>query len=116
MTDKKWAVPPELAPYEQYTNYPGRAEELVNTKATARNNIVLAAMACEAAAQWTLLARLRKAGLLLHPDDKGVLCDECKRLYEKGCPDCGACQAGCHSNGQPNPCGHPNAPWKEKAA
>lgn len=62
---KKWTVPPELAPYEKFTNYPGRAEELINSEATSHSNIILAAMACEAEAQWDLLARLRKAGLLL---------------------------------------------------
>lgn len=67
MTEKKWTMPSELAVYAQYTNYPDRAEGLINSQATAQNNIIVAAMACETAAQWNLLARLRKAGLLLDP-------------------------------------------------
>jgi hypothetical protein len=67
MSERNWTVPPDLAPYEGFTNYPGRAEELINSDATAHSNIIVAAMACEAEAQWHLLARLHKAGLLLLP-------------------------------------------------
>lgn len=65
MTDREpWVMPAELGPYDEFLNYPGRTEELLNTKATAQSNLIVAAMACEAGAQISLLARLRKAGLL----------------------------------------------------
>lgn len=71
MTEReKWTVPPELAEYATYTNYPGRAEELMNSPATFKNNILVAAMACETDAQWNLLARLHKAGLLRRPEER----------------------------------------------
>jgi len=110
MTKKKWTVPPELAAYDQYTNYPGRGEELINSPASFKNNVIVAAMACEAGSQWDLLARLRQAGLLLHPDDAHMLCGDCRRPYERACPDCGACEANCFNTGT-EPCGHPNAKW-----
>lgn len=69
---EKWTVPPELKVYEEYTNYPGRAEELINSTANFDNNIVKAAMGCEVAAQWDLLARLDRAGLLRRPEDREV--------------------------------------------
>lgn len=61
---KKWVQPPELAPYDKYTNYPKRAEELVNSTASVFNNHVVATMRAEMHAQYALLARLRDAGLL----------------------------------------------------
>jgi hypothetical protein len=108
---EKRTIPPELAQYDAYTNYPGRAEELLNSSATFGNNAFVAAMACETDAQWRLLARLRGAGLLLHPDDAHLLCVECKRAYDSGCPDCGSCQAGCSGGHKDNPCTHSNAKW-----
>lgn len=60
----KWKVPPELSAYDKFTNYPGRAEELVNSKATMFSNAVVSLMRAETHAQYSLLARLRKAGLL----------------------------------------------------
>jgi hypothetical protein len=89
VTDReKWTVPPGLAQYGTYTNYPGRAEELINSDATYESDVITAVMACETDAQWRLLARLRKAGLLLlHPEDRHVLCQECKRAYDGGCQD-----------------------------
>lgn len=113
MSDKKkWTVPPELAAYGTYTNHPGRAEELINSDATFKNNIIVAGMAVEMDAQYRLLARLRKAGLLLHPDDRHALCMTCKRVWENCCPDCGACEAGCHDDGT-NRCAHENARWSK---
>lgn len=109
---EQWKLPPELALYARFANYPGRAEELMNSNATYHNNVIVAAMACETAAQFDLLARLRRANLLLHPDDANVLCPECKRTYENSCPDCGACEAGCSSDG--NTCPHPNVVWGRK--
>jgi hypothetical protein len=114
MSDKKWKVPPELAAYGTYTNYPGRAEELINSDDTFMNNVIKAAMACEAVAQWGLLTRLRKANLLLHPDDVSFMCKECKRLYAAGCPDCGACLTGCADGFKDNPCTHDNAERKKE--
>jgi hypothetical protein len=114
MRDEKWKVPPELAAYGTYTDEPGRAEELVNSPATFKNNVILAAMACVADAQWRLLARLRKANLLLHPDDASYMCRECKRLYAVGCPDCGACEAGCGGGFADNPCTHEKMNWKKE--
>ncbi|MEU6057937.1 hypothetical protein [Streptomyces sp. NPDC047097] len=37
-------------------------------------------------------------------------CDACGRPYVAGCPDCGACEAGCYG-GHDEPCIHPNALW-----
>lgn len=115
MTEKKdWKVPPELAAYDTYTNYPGRAEELINSDATYKNNVIVAAMACEVGAQWNLLARLHRAGLLLHPDDASYLCKECKRVFARVCPNCGACENGCFGGFENNECAHPSAAWKAK--
>lgn len=66
---KKWELPPDLAVYDQYTNHPKRAEELINHPATAFNNVVVALMRAEMHAQYALLARLQKAGLLRLPQE-----------------------------------------------
>ena len=114
MSDKpKWTVPPELAAYGTYTNYPGRAEELINSDATFKNNIIVAAMAVEMDAQYRLLARLREAGLLLHPDDRHLLCRMCKRSYGNGCPDCDACERACYVDST-NECTHPSMSWGKR--
>lgn len=61
---ERWTVPPELAPYAPFTIHGDRAEELYNSPATPFNNIVVFAMSCETRAQWMLLARLHREGLL----------------------------------------------------
>lgn len=115
VSDKQtWTVPPELAAYDEYINYPGRAEELINSKASFFSNAVVATMRAETDAQYALLRRLRNAGLLLHPDDAHILCKECKRAWDNCCPDCGACEAACHDDGT-NTCLHPNAAWVAKS-
>lgn len=62
--EEKWTVPPDLAQYDQYTNHPGRAEELVNNPVSMFANHVVGIMRAEVAAQYRLLAQLHKAGLL----------------------------------------------------
>ncbi len=61
---QKWEIPPELVPYVRYTNYPTRAERLINSLARWDTHPAEAAMRAEARAQFTLLARLHEAGLL----------------------------------------------------
>lgn len=68
-TQQAWTVPPELADFEQYTNYPGRSEELANRNETVFVNAPVAIMRAETTAQWALLQRLHKAGLLKTPED-----------------------------------------------
>jgi hypothetical protein len=71
--DKKakepWVPPADLAPYDGYTNYPGRAEELMNHPASFFVNAVVATMRAETDAQYALLARLHAAGLLRLPGE-----------------------------------------------
>lgn len=66
---KKWELPPDLAAYDQYTNHPKRAEELINHGASVFANAVVALMRAETRAQYDLLARLQKAGLLRLPEE-----------------------------------------------
>ena len=54
---------------------------------------------------------------LHHAYDKGRempvpgACGACGSAPETWCPDCAACQKGCHGGFVNNPCTHPNAPW-----
>jgi hypothetical protein len=64
---QQWTVPPELAAFDQFTNYPARAEELINSPESVFANAVKAVMRAEVSAQWALLARLYQAGLLKIP-------------------------------------------------
>lgn len=64
---RKWVQPPELAPYDSYTNYPGRATELIRHPASAFSDPVTALMRAEVHAQYELLGRLREDGLLRTP-------------------------------------------------
>ncbi|MEV6400928.1 hypothetical protein AB0M39_40155 [Streptomyces sp. NPDC051907] len=63
-TKPAWTVPPDLAQYTPFTIYGDRAEELHNSPATPFNNTPAFAMSCETQAEWRLLARLRREGLL----------------------------------------------------
>lgn len=56
--------------YDRHTNYPGRAEELANHPASMFSNAVVGLMRAETTAQYSLLVRLRQAGLLLVPGEK----------------------------------------------
>lgn len=112
MTEKKWMLPEHLAPYDQYTDHPGRAEELINHPATMFNNHVVALMRAATDAQYRLLARLSNAGLLVQELATSLgKCGSCGQPFDNGCPDCGACKAGCHGGFESNPCTHLNAKW-----
>lgn len=102
---EEWTVPSELDRYTRYTDHPGRAEELMNSTESVFVNAPKAVMRAGMSAQYRLLARLHHAGLLDLP------CDSCGMSISKGCPDCGACKAGCHGGHENNPCTHENAPW-----
>jgi hypothetical protein len=108
---KKWVQPPDLAAYDEYTFYPGRAEELINSDATYHSNVIVAVMAAETAAQYSLLARLRDAGLLKAPHRAKPDCVVCGSHHSSWCPDCGACKAGCHDAFRDNPCKHTKTDW-----
>jgi hypothetical protein len=43
--------------------------------------------------------------------EKPGACDACGSLPERWCPDCAACEKGCHGGHEANSCTHANAPW-----
>ncbi|MFG3046327.1 hypothetical protein ACGFZR_15525 [Streptomyces sp. NPDC048241] len=42
-------------------------------------------------------------------------CTECGMAPEQWCPDCAACERGCHGGFDGNPCAHLNASWAQES-
>lgn len=62
--EEPYSFPPELEPYRPYLAHAGREEELMNSRATPFNNIIVYGMHLTMQGQLGLLARLHRAGLL----------------------------------------------------